>query len=165
VTSDLDKLDLNNTGYCGSFNFRRTARAVTRLYDTAMQESGIRSTQFAILVGIAKSQPVAIGRLGGTLVIDATTLTRSLRLLKKEGLISLSDRAKMRQRFVSMTPKGEKVLARSLPAWRKVHQRFVETLGSQHWIELRNELEKIAHVVVDLGESKETASLSTSVNS
>ena len=165
MTSRLEKLDLNNTGYCGSFNFRRTARAVTRLYDTAMQESGIRSTQFAILVGIAKSQPVAIGTLGETLVIDPTTLTRSLRLLKKEGLISVSERAKMRQRFVSMTPQGEKVLARSLPAWRKVHQRFVETLGSQHWIELRNELEKIAHVVVNMEESKQNASLPAPANS
>jgi DNA-binding MarR family transcriptional regulator len=163
VTSRLEKLDLNNTGYCGSFNFRRTARAVTRLYDAAMQESGIRSTQFAILVGIAKSQPVAIGTLGETLVIDATTLTRSLRLLKKEGLISVSERAKMRQRFVGMTPKGERVLARSLPAWRKVHQQFVETLGSQHWIELRNELERIANVVVRLDDPLKEASTLTTV--
>src|SRR5271169_5132304 len=106
-------LDLTGTGYCASFNFRRTARAVTRLYDTAMQESGIRSTQFAILVGIAKIQPVAIGALGKVLVIDATTLTRSLQLLKKEGLIRVSARSEMRKRFLSLTPKGEQVLARS----------------------------------------------------
>lgn len=162
---DRAKLDLKNTGYCGSFNFRRAARAVTRLYDAAMQESGIRSTQFAILVGIAKSQPVAIGRLGEILVIDATTLTRSLRLLKKEGLVSISARATMRQRFLCMTPKGETVLARSLPAWRKVHQQFVETLGAQHWVELRNELEKIAHAVVNLDDAKPASSLPVSANS
>ena len=85
------KLDLTGTGHCGSFNFRRTARAVTRLYDAALQESGIRSTQFAILVGIAKTQPVAIGKLGEVLVVDGTTLTRSLRLLKKEGLVAISE--------------------------------------------------------------------------
>jgi DNA-binding MarR family transcriptional regulator len=164
VAIDRAKLDLKNTGYCGSFNFRRTARAVTRLYDTAMQESGLRSTQFAILVGIAKCQPVAIGALGETLVIDATTLTRSLRLLKKDRLISVSKRAKMRQRFLNLTPKGEEVLARSLPAWRKVHQQFVETLGAQHWIELRNELENIAQVVVSLEESKESSSLPAGSN-
>jgi DNA-binding MarR family transcriptional regulator len=112
-------LDLNGTGYCASFNFRKTARAVTRLYDAALQESGIRSTQFAILVGIAKNQPVSIGRLGDLLVIDSTTLTRSLRLLQKEGFIAISNRAAMRQRFLTVTAKGERVLARSLPAWRK----------------------------------------------
>src|SRR5207237_6097848 len=83
-------LDLNGTGYCASFNFRRTARAVTRLYDTALQESGIRSTQFAILVAIAKNQPVSIGTLADVLVIDSTTLTRSLRLFQKSGLVIVS---------------------------------------------------------------------------
>ena len=162
---DRSQLDLNNTGYCGSFNFRRTARAVTRLYDTAMQESGIRSTQFAILVGVAKTQPVAIGALGKVLVIDATTLTRSLQLLKKEGLVRVSARSEMRKRFLSLTPKGEQVLARSLPAWRKVHQDFVEMLGSQYWFDLRNELENIARTVVKLEDFRSTASSSAPADS
>src|SRR3989441_4204622 len=96
----FSSLDLSGTGYCGSFNFRRTARAVTQLYDLALQESGIRSTQFAILVGILKKQPVSISALAEVLTIDQTTLTRSLRLLKKEGLIAISDRSTMRQRFL-----------------------------------------------------------------
>src|SRR3984893_6554991 len=99
-------LDLTGTGYCASLNFRRTARAVTRLYDLALQKSGIRSTQFAILVGIAKKQPISIGSLGDTLGIDSTTLTRSLRLLENEGLIVISKRAAKRQRFLSVTDKG-----------------------------------------------------------
>jgi DNA-binding MarR family transcriptional regulator len=143
-------LDLTGTGYCASFNFRRTARAVTRLFDAALQETGIRSTQFAILVGIAKEQPVAIGALGDVLVIDGTTLTRSLRLLKKEGLIAISNRAAKRQRFLTITAKGEQTLTRSLPAWRAAQERFVATIGSEYWGELRNELERLAHVAVDL---------------
>ena len=85
------KLDLTGTGYCASFNFRRTARAVTRLYDVALQDSGVRSTQFALLVGIAKNQPVAMGDLADVLMIDPTTLTRSLRLLQKEAGALFSD--------------------------------------------------------------------------
>ena len=142
--SDTSKLDLSGTGYCASFNFRRTARAVTRMYDMAMQESGIRSTQFTMLVGIAKNQPVSIGALADVLVIDRTTLTRSLRLLQKEGLIRISKRSVMRQRFLTLAPKGARALARSLPVWRKAQEQFVATVGSKHWIELRNELEKIA---------------------
>jgi DNA-binding MarR family transcriptional regulator len=144
------KLDLSGTGYCASLNFRRTARAVTQLYDTALQESGIRSTQFAVMVGIAKNQPVAIGALAEVLVMDATTLTRSLQLLKKEGLLTISDRESMRQRFLALTPKGEKILGRSLPAWRKAHARFVATVGMDYWLDLRNELEKLAHLAVEL---------------
>src|SRR5437660_7339303 len=143
-------LDLSGTGYCASFNFRRTARAVTSLYDTALQKSGIRSTQFAILVGVAKNQPVSIGTLANVLVIDGTTLTTSLRLLQTEGFIAISNRAAMRQRFLTVTAKGERVLARSLPAWRNAQERFVATIGANYWLDLRNDLEKLAHVAVDL---------------
>jgi DNA-binding MarR family transcriptional regulator len=143
-------LDLNGTGYCASFNFRRTARAVTSLYDMALRETGLRSTQFAILVGIAKNQPVSMGALADVLVIDSTTLTRSLRLLQKEGLVAISSRAAMRQRFLTITAEGKRTLARSLPAWRAAHERFVATIGSEYWVELRSALERLAHVAVAL---------------
>ena len=148
--SILAKLDLSDTGACGSFNFRRTARAVTRFYDEALQDTGIRSTQFAILVGIAKSQPVSIGALSNVLVIDDTTLSRSLRLLKKDGLVAISARSAMRQRFLTITPRGERILAYALPVWRQAHKRFVASLGSQHWLDLRSELERLAHMATDL---------------
>jgi DNA-binding MarR family transcriptional regulator len=148
MRQDSSQLDLTGTGYCASFNFRRTARAVTQLYDAALQESGIRSTQFAILVGIAKNQPVSIGALAEVLIIDQTTLTRSLRLLQVQGLIKISKRSAMRQRFLTIAPKGVRTLARSLPLWRKAHKRFAAAIGSAHWLELRNELEKIAYAVI-----------------
>jgi DNA-binding MarR family transcriptional regulator len=152
MAKNFSQFDLTGTGSCASFNFRRTARAVTRMYDMALQESGIRSTQFAILVAIAKNQPVSIGTLGGVLLIDPTTLTRSLRLLQKEGLVAVSKRAAMRQRFLTLTPKGKRALARSLPAWRKAHERFLATVGPDYWTGMQNELEQLAFAVTKLEE-------------
>ena len=144
------RLDLTGTTACASFSFRKTARAVTRLYDLAFQDFGMRSTQFTLLVGIAKTQPTAIGALGELLILDRTTLTRSLRLLEKEGLISISKRSRMRQRFLSLTAKGERVLARSLPAWRKAHGRFVAAVGPQYWGNIRRDLERLTQVALRL---------------
>lgn len=146
------KLDLTGTGYCASLNFRRTARTVTRMYDMGLQESGMRSTQFAILVGIAKNQPASMGALGDVLLIDPTTLTRSLRLLQKKGLAIVSKRAAMRQRSLTLTPKGERALARSLPAWRKAHERFLAMVGPEYWTGMRQELERLAFTVTALEE-------------
>lgn len=140
----LTNLDLTGTGYCASLNFRRTSRMVTRMYDLAMQESGVRSTQFALLVGIAKLQPVTMGTLATVLMLDRSTLSRSLRLLEKERMIEISKRAAMRQRFLKLTYSGEKALQRSLPLWRAAHARFVEAVGADYWLKLRNELEIIA---------------------
>ena len=76
----LPNLSISPTSTPVLQNFRRTARAVTRLYDLGLEPSGLRATQFAILTAIAKFQPVSISRIGEILVLDQTTLTRSLRL-------------------------------------------------------------------------------------
>ncbi len=148
-------LDLTGTGFCASLNFRRTARAVTRLYDAAMQKSGMRSTQFAILVGIAKKQPIAIGALGEILMIDQTTLTRSLCLLQKQGLVAASDRSTMRRRFLEITPKGERALARAIPYWRSMQEDFQTAVGANYWNNLRSELERLAKLLVNLEAARE----------
>lgn len=156
MTDILANLDLTGTGYCASLNFRRTSRIVTRLYDTVMQESGVRSTQFAILVGIAKLQPVAMGTLAKVLMLDSSTLTRSLRLLQKERMIEISKRSQMRRRFLKLTLSGQKALQRSLPLWRAAHERFLAEVGTDYWLKLRDELETIAKsaMMTDLTQQK-----------
>jgi DNA-binding MarR family transcriptional regulator len=150
MASSLARLDLHGTGYCASLNFRRTARAVTRLYDLAFQGTGIRSTQFAILIAVAKVQPASISALGEILVIDSTTLTRSLAKLRKQGLLTISKRGERRQRFVSLTEGGVKSLEDSLPSWRAAQERFVNAVGAEFWLGFRSELERLAHVAVGL---------------
>jgi DNA-binding MarR family transcriptional regulator len=154
----LSNLDLTGTGYCGSLNFRRTARAVTRMYDAAMQESGVRSTQFALLVAIAKIQPVAMGALADVLSIDRTTLSRSLRLLQKERMITISKRSRMRQRLLELTPAGEKALQHSLPLWREAHAKFVAALGKDYWLSMRSELERLARLVPGIETNEQPSS-------
>jgi DNA-binding MarR family transcriptional regulator len=152
MPSILPDLDLTGTGYCASFNFRRAARAMTALFDHALKDSGIRSTQFTILTAVAKTQPVSIGRIAQILVMDATTLTRSLNLLRKQGLLTISPRGAMRQRFLHLTFAGEKALARAIPLWRKVQQRFVEQIGEDQWKALRSELESLSKLAVSMEE-------------
>jgi len=154
----LRDMDLNGTAYCAAFRFRMAARAVTRLYDAALQESGIRSTQFAILVAVAKKQPVPIRELSEILFIDQTTLTRSLKLMRKEGFLVISERSTMRQRFVALAPKGGRALARAVPLWRNIQDRFVEQVGTKHWAELRDQLGELSALAETLGEAEEAAS-------
>jgi DNA-binding MarR family transcriptional regulator len=149
----LSELNLNGTGACASFNFRRVARAVTSLYDRAFEPFGIRSTQFTILVGIAKTQPTSMSALAELLAIDPTTITRSLRLLKKQGLLAITERSTKRQRFLTLSAKGERTLAKSLPAWREAQERFVQSMGADYWMNFRGELEKLARVARDLERS------------
>lgn len=146
----LASLDLSGTGSCAAFNFRRTARAVTRLFDLALEPSGIRSTQFAILTAVAKFQPASISRIGDILVLDPTTLTRSLRLLQKQGLVEISPRSTRRHRFLNLTHAGAKSLALAIPLWRKVQAEFLSLMGGESWKAFRDELERLSKLAVDL---------------
>ncbi len=143
-------LDLSGTGSCAAFNFRRTARAVTRLYDLGLEPAGIRSTQFAILTAIAKYQPIAMTRLSEVLVLDQTTLTRSLRLLQKQGLLEISPRSARRQRFLNLTDEAVKVLNAAVPLWRKAQAEFLAKLGGERWKQLRDQLEWLAKLAVEI---------------
>jgi DNA-binding MarR family transcriptional regulator len=145
-----DSLDLFGTGSCAAFNFRRTARAVTRLYDLGLEPSGLRATQFAILTAVAKFQPVSISRIGEILVLDQTTLTRSLRLLQRQRYLEISPRSIRRQRFLTLTDSGVKALAVAVPLWRKVQAKFLEEMGENTWPALRNKLERLAAMAVQL---------------
>ena len=75
--------------------------------------------------------------------------------MQKEGVLTVSPRSAKRQRFVSLTPTGEKLLGESLPAWRAAQARFVDALGSEYWLNFRGELERLANLVVSL-ESRES---------
>jgi DNA-binding MarR family transcriptional regulator len=144
-------IDLAGTGSCAAFNFRRTARAVTRLYDLGLQACGLRATQFAILTAIAKSQPVAISRIGEILVLDQTTLTRNLRVLQKQGLLDISPRSIQRQRFLTLTDEAVKALEIAVPLWRKVQANFLAAMGGGGtWKEYRNELERLSALAVQM---------------
>jgi DNA-binding MarR family transcriptional regulator len=159
VASSITQLDLRGTGYCASFNFRRAARAVTRLYDVAFQGTKIRSTQFTILIAVAKAQPASISTLGSILVIDSTTLTRTLAKLQKQGLIAISKRAERRQRFVTLTDAGADALQEALPGWRVAQERFEKAIGAEFWLNFRRELERLAYVSVDLDKSEDSGKL------
>jgi DNA-binding MarR family transcriptional regulator len=144
------QLDLAGTGYCASFNIRRTARTITSLYDAAMQRAGLGSASFTILVGIAKSEPVSIGVLAKTLAIDPTTMTRNLGRMEKRGLLAVSARSLKRQRFVTLLPAGRKALERCMPFWRQVQEQVVNKIGSDCWKQFQADLERLSAVAVEL---------------
>jgi DNA-binding MarR family transcriptional regulator len=139
----MNQMSLTGTGLCVCFQLRRASRAITKLYDSALQPAGIRSTQFALLIGIAKKDPITISALGELLVIDTTTLSRSLRKLEAMGLIKMVGGADGRERLVRLSAKGRKALQTSLPYWRRIQTEVVSELAKPDWTEIQKSLERL----------------------
>src|SRR5207237_8107984 len=109
---------------CACANLRRTARAVTRMYNQELRTTGIELTQFTLLMALNITGETTQGDLGRLLALDTTTLTRMLRLLTKRGWIGVKAGDDRRQRFLRLTPSGRQKLQQSRPHWERAQRRL-----------------------------------------
>ncbi len=121
---------------CMCSSFRRTARALTQLYEEAFRPLGLRATQFTILQFLSLAGEVSQGQMGQMLAMDSTSLTRTLAHMVRHGWIAERRGADRRERLLRLARAGEKQLARALPVWEQVQSRLRRKLGEKRWQEL-----------------------------
>jgi len=114
---------------CTCFNLRKAARAVTQFYDEIMRPSGLRATQFSLLMVIRGAGTVSIGELAERVVMDRTTLKRNLELLERDRLVRIQAGEDARVHQVSLTGAAHKRLTAALPYWEKAHATMTRRLG------------------------------------
>ena len=114
---------------CTCFNLRKAARAVTQVYDEVLRPSGLRTTQFSLLMLIRGTGRVRITELAEVAVMDRTTLKRNLALLERGGLVRIEAGDDARVREVTLTKAAEKRLAAALPYWERAQAHVTAKLG------------------------------------
>ena len=133
---------------CTCFNLRKAARAVTQLYDEALQSSGLRGTQFSLLAALNHMGSATVSDLARAMVMDRTTLTRNLRPLEKQGWIEIVPGKDRRTRQLALTSSGRKTLKQAMPLWKKAQKQMVTLLGRQRWTGL---LDHLDHTIQKVG--------------
>ena len=126
--NDPDNADYMAAAGCFCLASRQAARKITRLYDSYMQESGVRVTQFTILSQLMLRGEMSIGKLAGILSMERTTLTRNLGPLEQQKWISIKPGEDPRSRMISITGQGRSVVRRSFPFWSKAQAHIGELL-------------------------------------
>src|SRR5256885_14185152 len=91
---------------CACSNVRKAARAVTQLYDEVLQPTGLRSTQFNLLVAVGLAGEAPVTRLAEALVMDRTTLARNLKPCVRQGLLTIEAGAGRRRHPGRLTGGG-----------------------------------------------------------
>ena len=129
--------DVSIKGTCSCASLRRLTRRVTQYYDQALRPSGLRVTQYSILVHIAHGEGLSLTDLASRLDMDRTTLTRNLRPLESEGWIALTEGPNRRSRSVRLTAAGEGRLKLAEPLWRAAEASFRRTVGQEEAAQLR----------------------------
>jgi len=130
IRAESDTNDYMAAAGCFCLASRQAARKITRLYDSCMQESGIRATQFTILSQLMLRGEMPVGKLAGILGMERTTLTRNLALLEGERWISAKPGEDPRARMIAITAQGRGVVRRTFPSWSKAQAEVGKLLGT-----------------------------------
>jgi DNA-binding MarR family transcriptional regulator len=132
ATKNLDAARLREVARaCACANLRSAARALTQLFDEALARSGLRATQFTLLVTSRLMGESTINELAERMAMDRTTLSRNLKPLVRSGLLEVRPGEDGRTRLVRITPAGERSLEEAYPLWQQAQQEIVDVLGEE----------------------------------
>jgi DNA-binding MarR family transcriptional regulator len=134
---------------CVGFNLRKANRAVSQLYDEMLRPTGIRGTQYSLLVVLKIVGSVLVTELAEKIVMDRTTLSRNLEVMEKQGLVSVTPGEDRRTRKVMITEMGSAVLLDAYPLWQQAQAKIRESMSEERLQSLMADLSamiEISHV-------------------
>ncbi|NRG19735.1 MarR family transcriptional regulator [Rhizobiales bacterium] len=114
---------------CSCHRLRRTSRAVTRLYEQALDGSGITITQYSVLSILARRGPSTATEIARSIGADRTTMTRTLDRMIKAKLIRETTAEDGREHPVLLAPAGEEAMTRAVKGWRRAEGTLNRALG------------------------------------
>lgn len=128
---------------CTCLRLRKAARSATQIYDRHLEPVGLTITQFGLLAHLEARNGLSIGELAEVLLMDPTTLTRSLRPLERQGYARVVlDTQDRRRRCIELTERGKAVFREAAPLWRDAQARVTAALGPQGAARLNDELDR-----------------------
>src|SRR5215475_11222807 len=123
---------------CNCLALRQAARHVTQFYDQHLAPAGLRTTQFSILAKLRWMGPMTINALARELVMDRTTLGRTMLPLERDGLIAVGDGTlDRRSKELTVTRAGIERLQRAAKLWVDAQKTFEESFGGPGAADLR----------------------------
>ena len=137
---------------CACFDLRKATRAASRLYDDCLRPLGLNITQFSLLRVIEGSPQISVSTIGRYMVMDRTSITRALAPLERDGLVHSCVGTDQRTRIVSLTRKGAKLLANAMPHWDEAQKTFLDLMGEQRWMAMRDLLKDTTRLLHHRGE-------------
>jgi DNA-binding MarR family transcriptional regulator len=133
---------------CACASVRRTARLITQLYGDEMNGL-VEPAQFALLSALDKMRGAGQTALGRALGLDKTTLSRNLRVLKKNGWIELDLRRNdRRERGYRLTSEGKNIFKATRSGWLRAQTKLRAALPPGEWDSTLKMLDRAAEAAL-----------------
>ncbi|MDR7145014.1 MarR family winged helix-turn-helix transcriptional regulator [Rhizobium sp. BE258] len=140
------------TELCYSLATRQFSRLLGRVYHKHMHPCGISAGDFAILEFLSQCGEMTMVDLARRLVMDRTTLVRTLKPLQDEGyVVAQPDPVEPRRLNIVLTAGGETKRREATPLWEAAQEEVERMIGKTQASALRVSIGSAVH------EGKETA--------
>jgi len=116
---------------CPAFQARMTARVLTRYYNACFRPLGLTAEQFSLLVGIGGSHKPSLAELAARAGVDATTLSRSVQSLERNGLVLTHGGRGRRGKRLALTSRGCQLMDEAAKVWERARAQLADTLGEK----------------------------------
>lgn len=130
--------------FCACANLRKAARSVTQAYEKKMEPTGLKVTQYYMLVNIARHDKISISNLGDIMLLDQSTVTRNVNVLKNSGYVDIArDISDSRTKSVSITDIGLAKLEEATPIWLQIQGKIEKEIGQEKYQDLLETLKQL----------------------
>ena len=114
---------------CSSFKLRQLSRRVSQHFDHVVGTAGLKTTQYSLLTHVMRLEPARPMDLAAEMEMDASTLTRNLQPLVKQGWLAIGPGDDGRSRLVTLTDAGREKRAEAQREWKRAQVGFNEQMG------------------------------------
>ena len=109
---------------------RQATRVISQRYEAALRGTQLTSTQYTLLTVLTEMPRPRVSDLAEVLAMDQTTLSRTLKVMERDGVISSAPGKDQRETRWIITARGRARMRRATPRWQEAQRAVEEALGS-----------------------------------
>jgi MarR family transcriptional regulator for hemolysin len=122
-------MESRKTEICMAQTIRRADRVVSQMYNEYLAPLGLRATQFSVLRVLDIKGTTTASQIREVLVMDQTTISRTLKPLVRDGYVTVAQGATRREKSLSLSKEGKKLYRQALGPWQEAQKMFKKKLG------------------------------------
>lgn len=123
---------------CNCFAVRKASRQISRLYDSHLEPTGLRITQFLTLAALNEVRSTPVNALAQRRDIERTAMGKMVGFLERDGFVTITSIAYGRPKPPCRTHQGGTAPAqKAAPLWQEAQQEFEQLNGVDNVTALR----------------------------
>jgi len=117
-----------NVEHCIGNRLRCLSRIVDKDFRSSLKDFDITESQLSILFALTKLGKVEQGKIGETLVLERSTVSRNVKILERRRIITKSSDYRPE---IELTKEGHELVQTIMPIWESLMDSLMDKIGNE----------------------------------